>query len=301
MDQPTKKKQKVDDSTTCNEEVLFNTDTLSKIVSFLPSLDLLNLALTCKRFGISDDDELSIIKKSTHLLVQEIATEEQLAALPHYDGESSLADYHYLQLLKEPLTFDQLVGGPEYNGWDKSCVRQSRRNILGHPCWGTAFSDNIMRAGKHYVLFTSHRNDKSLMMGVLRPGQSDEDTKGTPLDTKFYRNFSRTKVGRHNNNNVHCCMYNTNSGNCHTSDWQYWGGEEETDDTWDGMESASAGDEIGMLLDLDEGTLSVYNNGRKLGIIKRGLAGQYCWAVSLYEGEEIIIKRGTIQEAESFV
>ena len=292
------KKQKVsDDITTCKEEILFNTDILSKVISCLPSIDLLNLGLTCRRFGVSNNDDDSIIKKSTHISVQDIATEEQLAALPRYDGESSLADYHYLQLIRAPLTFDQLVGGPEYNGWDKSCVRQSRRNNwFGYPCWGTAFSDNIMRAGKHYVLFTSHRNDKSLMMGVMRPGQSDEDTKETPLDTKFYRNFSRTHVGRHNNNNVHCCVYNTNSGNCHTSDWQYWGGEEDTDGTWDGMESASAGDEIGMLLDLDEGTLSVYKNGRKLGIIKRGLAGQYCWAVSLYEGEEVTIKRGTVPQ-----
>ena len=48
---------------------------------------------------------------------------------------------------------------------------------------------------------------------------------------------------------------------------------------------------IGMLLDLDEGTLSVYKNGRKLGVMKRGLAGHYCWVVSLLEGTQISIKR----------
>ena len=41
---------------------------------------------------------------------------------------------------------------------------------------------------------------------------------------------------------------------------------------WDGMESLSGSFKLGMLLDLDEGTLSVYNNGRKLGVMKRGLA-----------------------------
>ena len=51
---------------------------------------------------------------------------------------------------------------------------------------------------------------------------------------------------------------------------------------------------IGMLLDLDEGTLSVYNNGRKLGVMKRGLAGHYCWALSLQPGSQVTIKRGKV-------
>lgn len=53
-------------------------------------------------------------------------------------------------------------------------------------------------------------------------------------------------------------------------------------------------DELGLLLDLDEGTLSVYKNGRKLGIMKRGLAGEYCWVVSVFPRVQVTIKRGTI-------
>ena len=56
----------------------------------------------------------------------------------------------------------------------------------------------------------------------------------------------------------------------------------------------SSTDEIGMQLDLDEGTSSVYKNGRKLGIMKRGLAGQYCWVASMHSGVQVSIKRGTI-------
>ena len=108
------KNEESSSTTSCEvQAVLFNSDTLSKIIPYLPSVDVLNLAMTCKRFGISDVDEQSIIKMSADLLVQEIATEEQLAALPHYDGESSLADYHYLQLMREPLTFDHLTDGIE--------------------------------------------------------------------------------------------------------------------------------------------------------------------------------------------
>jgi len=132
MIQPTNKKLKVKgDSTTYKEEVLFNSDTLSKIISYLPSIDLLSLALTNKRFGVSDNEEQSVIKKSTNTLVNEIATEEQLIALPYYDGESSLADYHYLQLMREPLSFDQLTGEAEYvNEEDKICARQKEAESM---------------------------------------------------------------------------------------------------------------------------------------------------------------------------
>mgnify|MGYP000630763393 CR=1 FL=1 len=55
----TRKKRKVEDSITYKEEVLFNSDTLSKVISYLPSVDLLNLALTSKRFGVSTNNNHS--------------------------------------------------------------------------------------------------------------------------------------------------------------------------------------------------------------------------------------------------
>jgi len=68
------------------DAVLFNSDTLSKVISNLTSIDLLNLGLTCKRFGIvSNNDNDSLIEESVNITVHDIATEEQLAALP--DGE----------------------------------------------------------------------------------------------------------------------------------------------------------------------------------------------------------------------
>ena len=58
--------------------------------------------------------------------------------------------------------------------------------------------------------------------------------------------------------------------------------------------SSSDDDELGMLLDLDEGTLSVYKDGRKLGIMMQGLVGSYCWVVSIFSEADVTIKRGTI-------
>jgi len=148
---------KVDNITTYKEEVLFNTDTLSKIISFLPSTELLNLALTCKRFGVSNTDKPSLIEDSARIAIQEIATEEELATLPYYNGENALANYHYLQFMRGPLTFDQLVEGAKYVARDKSRVRTIKQNTFNHRKMkvGTAFSNNIMRTGKHYASFYS--------------------------------------------------------------------------------------------------------------------------------------------------
>ena len=93
-------------------------------------------------------------------------------------------------------------------------------------------------------------------------------------------------------NKIHCCMYTAYNGERCISDWTKAGLP--MSETWDGSESMASGDKIGMLLDLDEGSLSVYKNERKLGVMKSGLAGPYCWVVSIHMGVKVTIKRGTI-------
>ena len=49
-------------------------------------------------------------------------------------------------------------------------------------------------------------------------------------------------------------------------------------------------DRIGMLLDLDRGSMTVYKNGERLGVMQAGashlcvLSGEYVWAVVLKKG-----------------
>lgn len=126
----------------------------------------------------------------------------------------------------------------------------------------------------------------------MRPGQATQNARGAaPVWMEFFQHFSPS-VEYKNNNDIQCCLYRAIDGRCILSDW----GDSDTPDVeiWDGSESTSSDGEIGMLLDSDEGTLTVYKNGRKLGVMKRGLAGAYCWVVSLYEEVQVTIKRGTI-------
>ena len=55
---------------------------------------------------------------------------------------------------------------------------------------------------------------------------------------------------------------------------------------WEGMQNAKEqGDRIGMLLDLDQGSMTVWKNGEKLGMMQaEGLSGPLCWAVEMSRG-----------------
>ena len=289
------KRQKIDECTSCMELVMFNSDSLFKIASYLPADGLLNLALTCRRFGaapLSDSDgdsSLSLVEETARRLVHDIATEEQRNALPGYDEYNWLFKYNYLQSLRKPLTFDQLVGQHiEYVEGNKSRV-VTNNSASG---WATAFSNNIMMAGKHYASFeASHGTD--LLLGVIRPGEATQTAKYSPLSPSFYEHFTQRKGSVQYNNTVNCCMYIGFDGFCWSSDWESIDYEQLR---WDGMDRIYSPStcKIGMLLDLDEGTLSVYKNARKLGVMKRGLAGHYCWVVSLANETQVTIKRGTV-------
>ena len=72
----------------------------------------------------------------------------------------------------------------------------------------------------------------------------------------------------------------------HWTDFQGFDYDEES------FEGFVKGDIVGLLVDLNEGTLSVYKNGRRLGVAQYGLAGEYCFFSSLGKGA-ISIERET--------
>ena len=70
----------------------------------------------------------------------------------------------------------------------------------------------------------------------MRPGQINQNASGTPFRKDFFQNFSQTHMELYNDNSVHCCMYYSSGGICHTSDWER---NSPAIETWDGMESMS--------------------------------------------------------------
>jgi hypothetical protein len=106
------------------------------------------------------------------------------------------------------------------------------------------------------------------------------------LFTQIFLNESFAEINRTDlwgGSDVHCCLYYDLDGTC---EWTNWDSTTEgiyTDQRWDGVRDACilGGREFGMLLDLDEGTLSLYKQGRCLGVMMRGLTGEYCWVANI--------------------
>ena len=108
----------------------------------------------------------------------------------------------------------------------------------------------VMRAGRHYVQFTVV-SGSGMFFGVIQPGWDVEGGENAH------------SVDGH-------CFYSTHAGH-------HYPGRR-----WEGMQGMEDGDRIGMLLDLDQGTMTVYKNDERLGVMATGLSSEYSWAVSLY-------------------
>ena len=136
------------------------------------------------------------------------------------------------------------LGQLDWDDWDRGS---------GRCC--TAASAVGMRDGRHYASFTllegSYRRGQYMCIGLIRPS----------WDVEGERDAHRA--------NGHC-FYSAVNG------WR-----EPVGHGWEGSDSASEGDTIGLLLDFDSGSLSVFKNGQRLGVMATGLEGVYCWAVSL--------------------
>ena len=133
-----------------------------------------------------------------------------------------------------------------------------------------------MRAGKHYasfkliacpgIMFAQEFAD--VRVGVFRP------TKG--LD----RNDKISALTTEGNGEVNYCAMDFTEGY----------GFPNAGNDWPGQEDFQLSDVVGMLLDLEEGTLTVYKNGRRLGMLRSGFTGEYCWGVRIAEPTEESVK-----------
>ncbi|EJK64963.1 hypothetical protein THAOC_14245 [Thalassiosira oceanica] len=273
---------------------LVSVDVVSLLATFLEATDLCQVKATCKALGSANDDGLSTVEEAA-MRVYESASGEEKEVLPRYEGESWIELYHHLLMLRARLTFDQLVGRHvEYRGGDKSSVQKK----IGSTGSSSAICGNhIMRAGKHWATFTSSSSfDTFQAVGVIRP-LPGWDRRGldwfTPVSSLFHQDFQHEQTDRWEGD-VHYCRFDTRYG---SSFWSDLRGADESNEHWDGLENYNSNyTSIGMLLDLGNGTLSVYQNGQRLGTLKDGLAGEYCWTVGLLRDGDLSIARGYTRE-----
>jgi len=145
-----------------------------------------------------------------------------------------------------------------------------------------------MRAGKHFALFIVGYEElgPSVHVGVVRPIQMDMNDVGdtfSPLYIGAY-NPRDQRTARWGTSEIHCCSFWLGSGRCWSTEWPRPYHEPDIYE-WEGRITwnNSPKEKVGLLLDLDQGTLTAYDGSIKLGVIKEGLGGEYSWFTHIEE------------------
>ena len=272
---------------------------VAQIASFVGTAhELLNLALTCKSFG-----GLPSGWALDWSLAEEVAREAI------FSGRNNIEGVHvtlpprvggtttWLAVLHEsenPLKFDTLWGnGIEHVEGRKSVVRRVVNSLSSLSA--AVASNYVMQSGIHYAEF---HITGSALIGVVRPlnlylsPERYANRYFNFFDSSLFSDFLAARTDAWGCGNVHSCRYSSAYGEMRWTNWDDFPSSPGPGLEWEGMEVCQPGDTVGMLLDLNEGTLSVYKNNRRLGVMKDGLDGSYCWNVSVWEGVEVAIKKG---------
>ena len=260
------------------ESALFNPDVVFLLAALLDARDLHQASLTCKSLGAKEAaayNGLSLVEEAARRLF-ECASECERSYLPKHDYESWVELYHHLLMLRSKLTFDQLVGSNIQYGADQSTVVYTRNNARGS---SALCSNHRMRSGRHFAAFATAGSGWAI--GGVRPVQiSRSDLVGGGLDdfdpayNGLWGYLRGKRTDRWGDSNVHCC-YVTDNGYFYWYDWT-------SRPSFSRIDGFQRGIPIGLLLDLNEGTLSIYQRGQKLATLNDGLSGEYCWYATVF-------------------
>ena len=256
-------------------------DTLLHVASLLAAKDLLRLGLACRRLGA----KTSVVAATSaavpaaaavdvaqqagaaaaaasppqmRSLVEEASrrgfNEQERGWAPCRDGESLLGLLREVELLRLPLAF-----GRAHPSMTISAGGAVATKAPPQVEFSPAASKVVMKSGRHFAEFTVLSTRAGIMFGVIRPNCIVESN-------------NAYAVPGH-------CFYNTASG----QSWRCSEWHSSTGTRWEGKQHArEVGDRIGMLLDLDQGSMTVWKNGERMGVmVVEGLRGPFCWAVEV--------------------
>ena len=291
-------------------------NTLEAVAPFLTCTELLQVSLS--GWGMHGDIEDASASLIAHSGLR-------------YDGDgrrglSQLGKLHFLT--EASLEFTWLLGGRiSHVDGDPARITSSNpdpvhsaryiayRTMEGDHDWsGTdqtaVVRDVVMSSGRHYATFRASGQGVDFQYfytwcGVIRPLSRRWSHSGldefSPTNPFLYESFLSEKTDAWANSDVHCAMYYSMEGSCVWSDWRGYGGKTEKFIEKGQFRSPFDERELGLLLDLDEGTLTAYKGGTRLGVMMEGLAGEYVWVSHVLaqahaspHRQNVQIKRGDV-------
>ncbi|EJK44545.1 hypothetical protein THAOC_36906 [Thalassiosira oceanica] len=271
--------------------------------SYLGSCELVQLGRTCRRFGAGrDGGRPSLVDGAARQMFHEAATAHEKECLPLYEGgETHVKVLKELEGLRKPLELDILFAGVSHFG--STSTIQYRSNFEEE--YSLAISSHIMRSGRHYASFRIKKTEgNGINFGIIRPllkKNNRMDFRFHPVILEYFITEYESEVdftiraSHWGDGNVNCCTYYGEDGSCWWSSGE--GTCNEGDREWSGNQSMGVDTcTMGLLLDLKAGTLTVYKNSRCLGVMKRGLTGEYCWMVTSCEECMISVERAVPPE-----
>jgi len=189
-------------------------DIVIHFASYLCSRELASLAVTCRRFGSSNTDGLSLMEDTAHQIICN-SQEHEKEALPRMADQSYIELYSELEQYRGPRMFDQLIGQDiSYIDNDKSHIKYNGERVVSAIC------NHVMRAGKHYATFTMDSNS-TRMPGIIRP-LPNWDKKGLtsfdPSDQGYFVELQKERTERWGDGNINFCglltEYSNSPGHC---------------------------------------------------------------------------------------
>ena len=282
-------------------------DPLDAIASYFAAGDLGPFRATCRK--------LRAATSASRIFLSQ-ATDDEMRALPRREGETWTELLVQLERLRRPLEFDAL----NVDAWSRAGGRSAFRfEATRH---GFAKSPHVMRAGRHFGVF-SIRYDRGMAQdgepedvefGIIRPvpdrlwrgGPSCGGNRQRPFDPfqcsrERREELLSSRTAGWGASDVHCCTYHTSSGFCYSATWSSTVADGSSHHNWQGREALEGQVKVaGLLLDLDEGTLVVYKNRRRLGVMQRGLSGEYCWMIQVDNtgrhmcSFQVLVEKGTV-------
>ena len=265
-------------------------DLVFTLAAFLDPQDLLALGLSRKRFGarLAETDvspdvkkrkmrrerEWSIVEEAARRRAEPSQNDDKWSScsqlLKRKDNESWLAVDNRLHQLSS-VAFHRIIGeGVQYINSNANHVKLQSTHQLRGSRWVAC--DHVMTEGKHYVEFTATeaatgegRSQGTVYLGVIRPVKTWD----------AYDNFRGFTAIRSSN---HTRVYDNYCADQKEQNPKAFEGDRHKfffNPRWE------RGDVVGILMDLDEGTMTAYLNGRSLGVKVNKLRGHWCWAIQL--------------------